>query len=118
MSKLSAALTPKRFAACRHDRREEIAASNGVRRSRKKLHHVGRPTITGATDAFSQRLLSCASDLFTGPAMKVDFVSISLIGRALRQMTALCANATPLACPVSTYEADIENVRPGPMPMA
>jgi hypothetical protein len=40
MSELSAALTPKRVAAWRHDRREDIAASNGVRRSRKELHHV------------------------------------------------------------------------------
>jgi hypothetical protein len=75
MSKLSAVLTPKQVAACRHDRREDIAASNGVRRSRKELHHVGRPTITGATDAFSQRLLSCASGPFTGPILKVAFGS-------------------------------------------
>jgi hypothetical protein len=71
MSKLSAVLTANQVAACRHDRREDIVASNGVRRSRKELHDAGRPTINGATDAFS--LLSCASGPFRVPILKVAF---------------------------------------------
>jgi hypothetical protein len=67
-----------------------MAASDGVRRSRKKLHRVGRPTITGATDAFGQRLLSCASGPFTGPILKVAFGrNVPLTMR--RAMTAICA---------------------------